>query len=183
LKGEDLENEIEYAIEIAKNFQCRLFINDHWKLAIKYGAYGVHLGQDDLDEADIQAIQSAGLRLGTSTHCHYEVARAHSYKPSYIACGPVWPTTTKDMPWVPHGLEGFCYWNTCLDYPLVGIGGVGESQIADLCNAGASGIAMITAITLAKSPQERVTKFISLVNSPITSDSTVNNHKQIKTLG
>ena len=103
LSGSALEAEIKRAIEIGKEYNCRLFINDYWELAIKHNAYGVHLGQEDLDEADIHAIRAAGVRLGTSTHCHYEVARAHALKPSYIACGPVYETTTKDMhlgsPW------------------------------------------------------------------------------------
>ncbi|WP_370981360.1 thiamine phosphate synthase [Agaribacterium sp. ZY112] len=153
LEGEALEAEIKEAIALGHKYKCRLFINDYWQLAIKHGAYGVHLGQEDLDEADIHAIRKAGLRLGTSTHCHYEVARAHHYKPSYIAVGPVYPTTSKDMPWIPHGPAGFSYWRTCLDYPLVAIGGINAKRIQPMLEAGADSIAMITAITLAAAPE------------------------------
>ena len=153
LGGEELEREIIQSIQFAESAGCRLFINDHWELAIENGAYGVHLGQEDLDLANVKAIKDAGLRLGISTHCHYEVARAHAYKPSYIAVGPVYHTNTKQMPWVPHDLEGLSYWNRVLDYPVVGIGGIHQDRVAGVAATGVSGVAMITAITLADDPE------------------------------
>ncbi len=159
LEGEALAQEIEQAVQIARRFNARLFINDYWQLAIEKGAYGVHLGQEDLDEADLKAIQQAGLRLGTSTHCHYEVARAHAYRPSYIACGPVFPTTTKIMPWIPHGVEGLSYWLDTLEYPMVAIGGINAERVTPIANTGVSGVAMITAITLADDPETTATRF------------------------
>lgn len=161
LKGEALEKEISKAIEIAKKHDARLFINDYWELAIKHGAYGVHLGQEDLDTADIDAIHEAGLRLGTSTHCHYEVARAIQYKPSYIACGPVYHTNTKQMPWIPHGIEGLSYWNKVLDYPLVAIGGINDERIKAVIATGVDSVAMITAITEADEPEEIAEQYMS----------------------
>jgi len=152
LPDDQLEDEIIEAIRLAKKHQVRLFINDYWQLAIKHNAYGVHLGQEDLDDADIQAIHKAGLRLGISTHCHYEVARAHAYQPSYIACGPVYHTSTKDMPWVPHGLTGLSYWRQVLRYPLVAIGGINQSRFDAIAATGVDSVAMITAITLADDP-------------------------------
>ncbi|MGH1440328.1 MAG: thiamine phosphate synthase [Cellvibrionaceae bacterium] len=160
LPDDQLENEIIEAIRLAKKHQVRLFINDYWQLAIKHKAYGVHLGQEDLDDADIQAIQKAGLRLGISTHCHYEVARAHAYQPSYIACGPVYHTTTKDMPWVPHGLTGLSYWRKVLRYPLVAIGGINQSRFDAIAATGVDSVAMITAITLADDPMAVTKDFI-----------------------
>ena len=123
----------------------------------------MHLGQEDLDTADIAEIRAAGLRLGTSTHCHYEVARAHALKPSYMACGPVYETTTKDMPWVPHGLEGLKYWQQVLEYPLVAIGGINRERIAGVAATGVSGVAMITAITLADDPEQTAQDFMRLI--------------------
>ncbi len=166
LASEALEREIERAVRIARKANCRLFINDHWPLAIKYRAYGVHLGQGDLKTADMRAIHRAGLRLGISTHCHYEVARAHRYRPSYIACGPVYPTATKPMPWTPHGPEGFAYWRKMLSYPLVAIGGIKRAGIAEVSARGADGIAMITAITEAEDPEVTTRDFIHMINRP-----------------
>lgn len=153
LEGQALEDEIAQAITHARDFNARLFVNDHWELAIKHGAYGIHLGQEDLDDADLPAIAKAGLRLGISTHCHYEVARAHYYRPSYIAYGPVYHTDSKPMPWIPQGPKGFAYWRKVLSYPMVAIGGINAERIADVAAAGAEGIAMISAITQAADPE------------------------------
>ena len=165
LADEPLIDEIKSAIKLAKQHNCRLFINDYWQLAIKLGAYGVHLGQEDLDTADIEAIQKAGLALGISTHCHYEVARAHSYQPSYIACGPVYPTDSKIMPWIPHDLQGLSYWRRVLNYPLTAIGGINRSRIADVAKTGVDAIAMISAITQADDPEQVAADFVKLINT------------------
>ncbi|WP_444997037.1 thiamine phosphate synthase [Aliikangiella sp. IMCC44359] len=165
LTGALLEQEVASAVAISERFGCRLFINDHWQLAIKYGAYGVHLGQEDLDTADINAIFNAGLRLGISTHCHYEVARAIQYKPSYIACGPVFHTNTKKMPWVPHGIEGLKYWRKVLTCPLVAIAGINQDNFAQVAATGVDGIAMITAITHAEDPQAKAQLLMRLFDS------------------
>jgi hydroxymethylpyrimidine kinase / phosphomethylpyrimidine kinase / thiamine-phosphate diphosphorylase len=163
LHGNALESEIEKAIELAKKYSCRLFINDFWQIAIDKGAYGVHLGQEDLDDADIDAIYQAGLRLGISTHCHYEVARAHTYRPSYIACGPIFATQTKIMPWSPQGIFGLRYWSRALDYPVVAIGGISDEKIELIKSTGCSGIALITAITLSSNPEEATLELLKKI--------------------
>lgn len=105
LQGKELEDEIKIGVKIAERYKTKLFINDYWKLAIRYNAYGVHLGQEDLVNADCQAIARAGIRLGISTHSYYELARAYALRPSYIACGPIFPTTSKQMPFAPQGID------------------------------------------------------------------------------
>ena len=161
LEGEALEQEIKNAIKIAQKYQCRLFINDYWQLAIKHGAYGVHLGQEDLEQADLSAIHKAGLRLGLSTHCFYEVAQAACHRPSYIACGPIYHTNTKKMPWVPQGIEKLSYWCCLLDYPLVAIGGINQQRITDVLNTGVDSIAMVTAIMEAEQPEIVIRELIN----------------------
>ena len=98
-----LSREVSRSVLAAHRARAQLFINDHWELAIENRAYGVHLGQEDLRSADMDALRSAGLRVGLSTHSYWEVCRAHAWAPSYIACGPIHATTTKDMPWWPQG--------------------------------------------------------------------------------
>ncbi|WP_196138706.1 thiamine phosphate synthase [Aliikangiella sp. G2MR2-5] len=163
LRGAALENEIKRAVEVARFHDCRLFINDYWQLAVKYGAYGVHLGQEDLDTANLDEILQAGLRLGVSSHCHYEVARAIQYKPSYIACGPVYHTNTKKMPWTPHGVEGLSYWVNALDYPVVAIGGINGERLAEVIATGVNSVAMITAITESQQPDDVTKSYLSLL--------------------
>lgn len=154
LQGQALEQEITKAVGIAERYQARLFINDYWQLAIKHNAYGVHLGQEDLESADLSAIAHAGLRLGLSTHCYYEVARAHAIKPSYLACGPVYHTDSKDMPWIPHGIDNLMKWKVLLpDYPWVAIGGINLERFPRVVKTDVSGIAMISAITQAHDPE------------------------------
>lgn len=99
----DLEQQIQQAIELGRRYQARLFINDYWQLAIKHGAYGVHLGQEDIQTADLDALRQAGLRLGISTHDAAELAEALALKPSYVALGHIFPTQTKEMPSQPQG--------------------------------------------------------------------------------
>lgn len=154
LKNKDgilLENEIKQSISLAKQYNARLFINDYWEYAIDLGAYGVHLGQEDLKTADMEKICQAGLRVGISTHCYYEVARAHFYKPSYIACGPIFATTSKVMYFAPQGIAKLKRWQRTLGtYRLVAIGGIDEEKMVEVLATGIDGVAMISAITKAK---------------------------------
>ena len=156
LSGSALREQLQASIAIARKYRARLFINDHWQLACELGAYGVHLGQEDLCNADLGAIRRAGLRLGLSTHCYYEVARACAIRPSYIACGPVFHTDSKVMPWVPQSLEGLSYWRQLITQPLVAIGGIDVNNVAAVARTGVDGIAMISAITKADNPEKMV---------------------------
>ncbi len=142
-----VEEAIEKSVSLTKKHHVRLFINDYWELAIKHKAYGLHLGQEDLEAADIQAIQKSGLRLGISTHCFYEVARAHAYRPSYIAFGPVYATTSKPMAFLPRGLKQLSYWRKLLDYPLVAIGGINFDRLSSILSTGVDGFSVISAVT------------------------------------
>ncbi len=162
LDGEELEREIAQAAAYARQFNCRLFINDYWQLAIQYNAYGVHLGQDDLKTADIAAIRQAGLRLGVSTHSYEEVVRALSVKPSYIAIGPVFSTTTKAMRFAPQGLDALRRWRKSLPYPLVAIAGIFLDNAPEVLETGVDGIAVVRDIMNADNLPERVARWQAL---------------------
>ena len=97
-RDSDVEDDVIAAIALGRQYHARLFINDYWQLAIKHQAYGVHLGQEDLETTDLSAIRNAGLRLGVSTHDDMEIDVALAARPSYIALGHVFPTQTKQMP-------------------------------------------------------------------------------------
>jgi hydroxymethylpyrimidine kinase / phosphomethylpyrimidine kinase / thiamine-phosphate diphosphorylase len=152
----DIRREVQLSVQLAKAAKAQLFINDHWQLAIEEGAYGVHLGQEDLHVADLQAIAQAGLRLGLSTHCYWEVCRAWALQPSYIACGPMYATQSKDMPWQPQGTHNVAYWSALLPLPLVAIGGINVERASEARKAGAAGVAVISAITAAASPEAAI---------------------------
>lgn len=149
-----LEAQIHESIAVANATPgAQLFINDHWALALRLGAYGVHLGQEDLDTVDLNALRRAGVRLGLSTHSYWEVARAWALRPSYIACGPIFATQSKDMPWIPQGLDNLGYWAGLLPVPVVGIGGIDVRNIAEVAAQGVASAAVITAITRAPDPE------------------------------
>ena len=156
-----LEEEIIKSIAIAKKYNIKLFINDYTDLAIKHGAYGVHLGQEDLDMANVDAIKNSGMRLGISSHSHYELCRAIGYKPSYIALGPIYPTTTKIMPWKPQGLKKIQEWQQMITCPLVVIGGINLENIDEVIRAGARNIALVSAITKASNPENTTKQLLS----------------------
>ena len=161
LSGDLLKQEIEQAVKIAREHNAKLFINDYWQVPIECGAYGVHLGQEDLDDADLSVISNAGLRLGLSSHCFFEVARAKTIKPSYIAFGPVYETQSKDMPWVPQGSNGLKYWRAHLPgVPMVAIGGIHGDRFSEVQKTGVDSIAMISAITAHKDPVQAARNYM-----------------------
>ncbi|MDE8743226.1 thiamine phosphate synthase [Pectobacterium polaris] len=148
---EQAEAEVIQAIALGRRYQAQLFINDYWKLAVKHQAYGVHLGQDDLDTAELAAIKKAGLRLGVSTHDDRELARAVAINPSYIALGHIFPTQTKDMPSAPQGLTELTRHITDLQdrFPTVAIGGISIDRVPAVLKTGVGSIAVVSAITQA----------------------------------
>ncbi|WP_409440384.1 thiamine phosphate synthase [Psychromonas sp. GE-S-Ul-11] len=157
---DQVEQQIIDAIALGKAYQARLFINDYWQLAIKHQAYGVHLGQEDMDVADLPLIADAGLRLGLSTHGYYELLRAQQLKPSYIALGHIFPTQTKDMPSDPQGLERLAKYAALLsNTPTVAIGGINLERAPAVWQCGVGSIAVVTAITKADDPQQVINQF------------------------
>ena len=157
---EKIKSEIKEAISYSKNFDCQLVINDYWELALKYDAKYIHLGQEDLAKADIQAIEKANIKYGISTHSIPELENAMKYNPSYIALGPIYPTKTKDMPWKPQGLKNIQIWKEKISCPLVAIGGISIEKAPSIIAAGASSIAVITDITQNITPIKHTKKWI-----------------------
>lgn len=152
---QQLSAEIAAAIALGKQYQAQLFINDHWQLALQLGAYGVHLGQEDLATADLHALQQAGIRLGISTHGYAELLRAKALQPSYIALGHIFPTKTKQMPSQPQGVAKLAqYVPLAAPYPTVAIGGINAERIAAVAATGVNSIAVVTAITEAADPEQ-----------------------------
>lgn len=150
--------EVAAAVAAVRGTPALLFINDHWQAAVQAGAYGVHLGQEDLDllqPVDLAAIRSAGLRLGVSTHGYAEMLRADRVSPSYIALGAVFPTTLKKMATAPQGTARLAAYARLLrDYPLVAIGGIDTARMPDVLASGVGSIGVVRALTSAANPEE-----------------------------
>ena len=156
--------EINAAVAAVQGSKTLLFINDYWREAIDAGAYGVHLGQEDLALADLDAIRKAGLRLGLSTHGYAEMIYADTFLPSYIAMGAVFPTQLKRMPTAPQGLGRLRkYAQLMHHYPLVGIGGIDESTIQAVAETGVGSVAVVRAITGSDNPETAVKRLTQLM--------------------
>lgn len=162
----EIEREVNAAVAAGRRVSgAQVFINDHWQLALAAKAYGVHLGQEDLDIADIAALRSAGVRLGLSTHTPAELARAHAVLPSYLAIGPIYPTTLKVMPYEPVGLERLKLWAPqAAPYPVVAIGGISLERLPGVLACGVDGVAVVSAVTLAADPEQAVLTGLKLAS-------------------
>ena len=172
----ELKNIIIEAINLAQKYKTRLFINDYWELAIKYNAYGVHIGQEDLNKADLKKIQQAGLKLGISTHGCYEFLLAQQLQPSYLAIGAIFPTKTKDMTGQIQGVDNLrqllALRSKKPSIPVVAIGGINLARAPQVLATTVDSIAVVTAITEASNPEQAVTEFVALTKHPkLNSDS------------
>ena len=149
------------ALEITKGTATKLVVNDYWRAAIVAGAQHLHLGQEDLADADLGAIREAKLTLGISTHDDEELATALRAKPDYVALGPIFPTTLKSMRFAPQGIAKITEWKKRVgDIPLVAIGGIKFEQAAEIFAAGADSIAVVSDITQNADPDARVRQWL-----------------------
>jgi thiamine-phosphate pyrophosphorylase len=152
-----IRREVQAAVQAVQGTGALLFINDHWQAAIAAGAYGVHLGQEDLGElggADLNAIRAAGLRLGLSSHGYAEMLRAAAVQPSYIAMGAVYATTLKRMATPPQGPARLRMYAALLrDIPTVAIGGIGAAQLPEVLACGVGSVAVVRALVAADQPE------------------------------
>jgi thiamine-phosphate pyrophosphorylase len=145
------------ALEMTKGTEAKLVVNDYWRAAIVAGARHLHLGQEDLVDADLKAIRAAGLTLGISTHDDEELETALRAKPDYIALGPIFPTTLKSMRFAPQGIPKITEWKKRIgSIPLVAIGGIKLEQAAAIFAAGADSIAVVSDVTQNEDPDARV---------------------------
>ncbi|MFC0141662.1 thiamine phosphate synthase [Erwinia mallotivora] len=164
LTGEMADQQVAAAVALGRRYGARLFINDYWRLAVRHQAYGVHLGQQDMDSADLDAIQHAGLRLGLSTHDDAELERALAEQPSYIALGHIFPTQTKQMPSAPQGLSELQRHVARLPgISTVAIGGISLQRAPAVLATGVGSIAVVSAITQAADWQAATRQLLSLL--------------------
>ena len=156
--------QIQQAKILCENYACQLVINDYWQLAIEANCDYVHLGQEDLQVANVGKIKSSGLKLGVSTHSEAELQTALVVQPDYIALGPVYATTLKKMPWQPQGLKRVKQWKQAIgDLPLVGIGGVTIARAMGVYEAGADCISVVSDVLMNENPEKRLQTWLELV--------------------
>lgn len=160
---DELRAQLTAGRDLCRAHDAVLVVNDHWQLAIELGCDWVHLGQEDLDDADIDAIRAAGVRLGLSTHDKAELSRALALKPDYVALGPIYPTILKKMKWHQQGVEKLTRWKELVgDIPLVAIGGMSSERASGAFSAGADIVSAVTDITLHDDPEGRVKEWLEV---------------------
>ena len=167
-----IREEIKRALELGKKYDAQIVINDYWDIAIEEGAEWIHLGQEDLQSADKEALKNGEIKLGTSTHNHDELDYALSFEPDYIALGPIYETISKDMVIPAQGLERITEWKQKIcDVPLVAIGGITSETVGAVLDRGADSAACIGDILLHESPEDQAKKWINLTENHSTSST------------
>jgi thiamine-phosphate pyrophosphorylase len=152
---------VREALAVTRGTPTKLVVNDHWRAAIDAGAQHLHLGQEDLADADLEAIRAAGLTLGVSTHDDEELAAGLAAEPDYVALGPIFPTTLKSMRFAPQGIPKISEWKKRVGrIPLVAIGGIKFEQAAAIFAAGADSIAVVSDVTQNADPDARVRQWL-----------------------
>lgn len=158
-----IKNEIYHSQILCQQYGAQLVVNDYWQYAIDLNCTYIHLGQEDLEQADIKAIRRAGIKLGISTHDEDELEKALSFSPDYIALGPVWPTRLKKMKWEQQGLERVTAWKQIIgNIPLIAIGGMTPERASQALIAGADVVSVVTDITLNNNPETRVIEWLNI---------------------
>src|SRR6201982_673852 len=152
---------VREALAVTRGTRTKLVVNDYWRAAIEAKAQHLHLGQEDLIDADLKAIRAAGLTLGVSTHDDEELAIGLAAKPDYVALGPIFPTTLKSMRFAPQGIPRITEWKKRVgQIPLVAIGAIKFEQPAAIFAAGADSIAVVSDVTQNADPDARVRQWL-----------------------
>lgn len=159
--ADTLAREISAALTACRAHGCQLIVNDFWREAIALGADYIHLGQEDLAEADLAAIRKAGMKLGISTHTHEELRIALAAEPDYVALGPIYETTLKAMKYDPQGLARIGEWKNLIRCPLVAIGGITLERAPGVFAAGADSIAVVSDIIAHPEPERRIGQWLA----------------------
>ena len=165
--AEEVRAEIRESRRLCERAGAQLIVNDHWQAALEEGCDFVHLGQGDLDTADVPALRRAGVRIGISTHDDAELARALALEPDYVALGPIYPTLLKVMAFAPQGLARIGEWKRRVGtIPLVAIGGITLERLAGVLAAGADSAAVVTDIVRNQNPEQRMEAWVRAASSP-----------------
>ncbi|HET6390338.1 thiamine phosphate synthase [Hyphomicrobium sp.] len=162
----DVAAQTKRALAVCRENDCQLVLNDYWEAALETGADYIHLGQDDLRTADLEAIKLAGVKIGVSTHDEAELQTALAIEPDYVALGPIYETKLKAMPWAPQGLDKLQQWRKKIGgLPLVAIGGLTPERAQGALDAGADSLAVITDFFTASDPEARVQQWLQQLES------------------
>ena len=160
--ADEISRQVREATDVCVLHGALLVVNDYWQAAIDEGCDWVHLGQEDLLDADIKALRRAGIRIGVSTHDHAELEKGLAVDPDYVALGPIWPTQLKQMPWAPQGTERLAEWKKLIgNRPLVAIGGLTPERALLCLKSGADIAAVVGDVVNHRDPEGQAKAWIA----------------------
>lgn len=142
-----------------------LIINDRLDVALAVGADGVHLGQTDMLIADARRLTGPDMLIGISAECVADAIRAQAEGADYVGVSPVFSTPTKTDTAPALGLDGVAAMRAAVSLPLVGIGGIGPGNAAEVIRAGCDGVAVVSAIVSAPDPKEAAAKLKTIIHA------------------
>lgn len=166
LPDSGFEREARAALELCRRHGALLLVNDRVHVALGIGADGVHLGQEDMPPAEARRILGPKAIIGLSTHDRKEVLAAQDQPVDYVNIGPMFPTATKD-----HARYGTLGLETVLElarlsrHPFTTMGGIKRSHLRALFARGVETVAMVTEISLAHDPAERVRELLAEIGA------------------
>ena len=153
---------------LTKPYGCLLIVNDRIDVALASGADGVHLGLGDLPIDAARSI-APDLIIGASSHNIEEAKAAEAAGASYVNIGPIYPTQTKNWTEAYLGIEGLTRIAPEVNIPFTVMGGIKQTHIPELCTAGASTIALVTAVTAAPNPEQAARELLDEITCHVTS--------------
>ncbi len=163
----EVRRQVREAKAVCAQHGADLVVNDYWQVAIDEGCVWVHLGQEDLVDADVTALRRANVRIGVSTHDHAELDKGLSIDPDYVALGPIWPTVLKQMPWAPQGTGRLAEWKKLIgDRPLVAIGGLTLERALLCLKSGAEIVSVVGDIVNHADPIAQAKAWIAATRRP-----------------
>ncbi len=149
--------------ELTSAFGARLFINDRVDVAMAVQADGVHLGGASMPVSAVRRIVGNGLMIGVSTHHIKEAATAEAEGADFITFGPVYDTPSKRQYGPPQGIERLREVTSKIRIPVFAIGGIKKDKVSEVLDAGAHGVALISAILGSDNIQESTKKIVRLL--------------------
>lgn len=159
---------VEEAIKIKKllePYKVPLIINDRVDVALACGAEGVHIGQEDMPYEIVRIIMGQKAVIGLSVETWEDVEASQKLDVNYIGVSPVFTTPTKKDTKGAWGLEGIAKIKTFSRHPLVAIGGLNESNIKEVIEAGAQCVAVVSAICASPDPKAAAGKINEIINA------------------
>ena len=162
----DLLRLAEEARRLTDQAGALLIINDHLEAALAVDADGVHLGQDDQPVAQAR-LHAPDLVIGASTHSVQEALTAEAEGASYINIGPLFPTQTKTLAMPCLGLDGLREISRSVKIPFTVMGGIKQTHVPDLVEAGARTLAVVTAVTAAPDPGPAAAQLLDAIRGPL----------------